>query len=121
MWSSDGEFLPNPNFRALIIEGDSKIMAKAEISPAQRMSPVLRYGLAVVSACIALAVALLLARYNFKNVADPLFLFAIAITSWLAGLRPAVLAVVLSGMANAYFSSSRFTVSRLHALMSRTL
>jgi PAS domain S-box-containing protein len=36
-------------------------------------------------------------------VADPLFLFAIAVTVWYAGIGPAILAVVLSGLADTYF------------------
>ena len=66
-------------------------------------SPVPRYGLAVASAAIAVGTALLLQHYNFRNVADSLFLFAIAIAVWFAGTGPAILAVVLSGLADAYF------------------
>jgi PAS domain S-box-containing protein len=36
-------------------------------------------------------------------VADPLFLTAIAIVVWYAGIGPAILAVVLSGLADTYF------------------
>jgi len=53
--------------------------------------------------CIALAGALLLGSYNFPDVADPLFLLAIAITVWYAGRGPAVLSLVLSSLANTYF------------------
>ena len=45
---------------------------------------VLKYGLAVVVVCMGLAAALLLERYNFTGVADPLFLFSIALTVWFA-------------------------------------
>ncbi len=54
-------------------------MSKPEISSRRMTSVVLRYGLAVLSVCIALSAALLLSHYNFPDVADPLFLFAIAI------------------------------------------
>src|SRR5215510_593855 len=64
---------------------------------------VLKYGLAVVVVCMGLAVALLLERYNFTGVADPLFLFAIALTVWFAGPRPGLLAVVLSALALTWF------------------
>jgi len=60
-------------------------------------SPVLRYSLAVLS--VSLGGALLLERFQYRNVADPLCLFAIAIAVWYAGIGPAILAVV------------RFTVS----------
>jgi PAS domain S-box-containing protein len=66
-------------------------------------SPLLRYGLAALSVSVALGVSLLLERFNFRNVADPLFLFAIAIAVWYAGIGPAILAVVLSGLADTYF------------------
>jgi PAS domain S-box-containing protein len=78
-------------------------MSKPEISSRRMTSVVLRYGLAVLSVCIALSAALLLSHYNFPDVADPLFLFAIAIAIWYAGRGPAILALVLSSLANSYF------------------
>jgi K+-sensing histidine kinase KdpD len=63
----------------------------------------LRYGLAVLSVGIALGTALLLARQDFPDVADPLLLFAIAMTVWYAGRGPAIVALVLSILANSYF------------------
>src|SRR3982074_624016 len=74
-------------------------------------SPVLRYGLAVLSVSVALGASLLLERFQFRNVADPLFLFAIAIAVWYAGIGPAIVAVVLSGLADTFFfnrASSHF-------------
>src|SRR5580704_5959647 len=64
---------------------------------------ILRYGLAVLSVALVVGTALLLEHYHFRNVADPLFLFAIALTVWFAGLGPAILAVALSGLADSYF------------------
>src|SRR3984893_16123783 len=66
-------------------------------------SPVLLYGLAVLSVSVALGGSLLLERFHFRNVADPLFLLAIAVTVWYAGIGPATLAVVLSGLGDTYF------------------
>ena len=66
-------------------------------------SAIQRYGLAVLSVSLALAAALLLNRYNFHSVADPLFLFAIAISVWYAGPAPAILALVLSSLADSYY------------------
>jgi PAS domain S-box-containing protein len=66
-------------------------------------SAVLRYGLALVSFGVALGLALLAQRYGFHNVEVPLFLFAVAVTTWSAGPRPAVLAVVLSIVFFDYF------------------
>jgi PAS domain S-box-containing protein len=67
------------------------------------MSAIQGYSLAGLSVSIALGVALLLQHYNFRGVADPLFLFAIAITVWYAGPKPAILALVLSSLADDYF------------------
>jgi len=66
-------------------------------------SPVLRYGLAVLSVATALGAGLLLECYHFREAAFPLFLLANAITCWYAGVRPAILAVVFSGLAFDYF------------------
>jgi hypothetical protein len=66
-------------------------------------SPFQRYGLAVLSVAIALGIALLLERYHFRGVEFPLFLFAIALTVWYAGLGPAILAVIFSSLAFDYF------------------
>ncbi|HWX15764.1 MAG TPA: ATP-binding protein [Chthoniobacterales bacterium] len=67
------------------------------------LSAIQRYGLAVLSVSVALGVALPLERFSFHGVADPLFLFAIAIAVWYGGLGPAILALVLSSLAVAYF------------------
>src|ERR1700682_4492905 len=78
-------------------------MARSNLALQLARSPVLRYGLAVLSVSVALGGSLLLERFQFRNVADPLFLFAIAIAVWYAGTGPAILAVVLSGLADTYF------------------
>jgi PAS domain S-box-containing protein len=78
-------------------------MARSNLELQNAPSPVLRYGIAVLSVSVALGVSLLLERFHFRNVADPLFLFAIAIAVWYAGIGPALLAVVLSGLADTYF------------------
>jgi PAS domain S-box-containing protein len=67
------------------------------------LSPIQRYGIAVLSVAIALGMALLLQRYNLGSVAFPLFLIAIALAAWFTGDGPAVLAVVLSCLAFNYF------------------
>src|ERR1700676_793729 len=78
-------------------------MARSNLELQIARSPVLRYGLAVLSVAVALGGSLLLERFHFRNVADPLFLFAIAVAVWYAGIGPAILAVVLSGLADTYF------------------
>jgi len=62
-----------------------------------------RYGLAVLSVGIALAAALLLQHFHFRDAAVPLLLFAGAVSSWYGGPGPAVLTVLLSLMGFAYF------------------
>jgi PAS domain S-box-containing protein len=62
-----------------------------------------RYGFAVVSVFLALLPALLLQHYKFHDVELPLFLFAVALTSWNAGAGPAALSIVLSTLCFDYF------------------
>src|SRR5580658_5473333 len=63
----------------------------------QKARPViLRYGIAAISVAVALGLALAAQRYEFREVALPLFLFAVALTAWYGGAGPAVLAVALS-------------------------
>jgi K+-sensing histidine kinase KdpD len=68
-----------------------------------KISAVQRYGLAVLSVAAALGAALLLEHFHFQEVGFPLFLFAIALTVWYAGVGPAILAVVLSSLVFDYF------------------
>jgi PAS domain S-box-containing protein len=56
----------------------------------------LRYALAILSVGVALAAALLLQYFHFRDAAIPLLLFAVAISSWYGRLGPAVLAAILS-------------------------
>lgn len=106
------------NFRAFasVVEMSQSVdvrrtMARSNLESQIARSPVLRYGLALLSVSVALGGSLLLERSHFHNVADPLFLFAIAVTVWYGGIGPAILAVILSGFVDTYFSSNRFTVS----------
>ena len=65
----------------------------------------LRYGVAVTSVALALLAALFLQHYKFRGVELSLFLFAIALTVWYAGVGPAMLATVLSILCFVYFFS----------------
>jgi PAS domain S-box-containing protein len=78
-------------------------MARPNLQLQLAHSPVLRYGLAATSFAIVLGLALLAQHYGFRNVEVPLFLFGIAVTVWYAGIRAAIFAVVLSGLAFDYF------------------
>jgi K+-sensing histidine kinase KdpD len=85
----------------------------AEHKPAvPKVAPaILRYGLAVGSVALGALTAFLLDKYHFRGVESPLFLFAIAVTVWYAGLGPAILAVVLSSVSfNYFFTEPRFSL-----------
>ena len=72
---------------------------------------ILRYGLAVGSVALGALTAFLLDKYQFRGVEYPLFLFAIAMTVWYAGVGPAILSVVLSSVAfNYLFTEPRFSL-----------
>jgi signal transduction histidine kinase len=74
-------------------------LSKLQLRIAQ--SPVLRYGLAVLSVSAALGGALLIERLQLRNIT--LFLFAIAVAAWYGGTGAAVLALLLSCISFAYF------------------
>jgi signal transduction histidine kinase len=75
------------------------------------LSAIQRYGLAILSVAAALGLALLVDRYNVRDVEAPLFLFAIALTAWYVGAGPAALAFALSSTAfNYYFTQPLHTL-----------
>src|SRR5262245_47062680 len=78
-------------------------MSKLEMPWRRVTSVVLRYGLAVVSVALTLGLALLAQFQTVHNLEFPLFLMAIAVTVWYAGVWPGVLAVGLSGLSFNYF------------------
>jgi PAS domain S-box-containing protein len=98
-------------------------MAQPDLQLQLARSPVLRYGLAVVSVAVALAGGLLVQHYKFHNVGlHSLFLFAVAITAWYAGVGPAALSIVLCGLCFDYFFaeplySFTFTLADVPALL----
>jgi PAS domain S-box-containing protein len=78
-------------------------------------SPILRYGFSVGCVAIALALALIIQFYGFRDVGLPLFVIAIALVTWHAGGGPSVVAVVLSTLCFDYFFTEplySFYVSR---------
>jgi PAS domain S-box-containing protein len=69
-----------------------------------------RYGLAVSSVAAALGISLFLYNHQFEAVEFPIFLFAIAVTVWYAGVGPAIVAVVFASLAfDYYFTEPRYT------------
>jgi PAS domain S-box-containing protein len=67
------------------------------------LTVIFRYALAVGSVALALALGLLLRHYDLNAAELPLFLFAVGITAWHGGMRPAVLSIALSSLAFDYF------------------
>jgi len=76
-------------------------MARSKLHLRIAQSPVLCYGLAVLSVSAALGGALLIERLHLHNIT--LFLFAIAVAAWYGGTRAAVLALLLSCISFAHF------------------
>jgi hypothetical protein len=81
LWGEVGRHGVNQN--ALYLAPINGAKCRSEVAMAQPKlqlqfahSAVLRYGLAVVSVAIAVAIALILQHYEFHDVALPLFLFA---------------------------------------------
>jgi signal transduction histidine kinase len=75
-------------------------------------SPILRYGLSVVSVAIGLGVALILQYYHFRDVELPVLTMSIALTTWYAGIGPSVLAIVLAmGCFNYFFVEPIYSLS----------
>ena len=71
-------------------------------------SPILRYGLSVVSVAIGLGLALALQQYRFHDVELPVLTMSIAVTTWYAGIGPSVLAIVLAVASFNYFFTEPF-------------
>ncbi len=67
------------------------------------LSTIQSYGLAALSVSVALGGALLLERFEFRDVEVPLFLFAVVVSAWYGGTGAAVLALVLSCVGFDYF------------------
>jgi PAS domain S-box-containing protein len=76
-------------------------MAHRTPSSLTPMPAMLRYGIAVLSAGIAIGLEFFLLRH-FEAKLTP-FLFAVAVTVWYAGTGPGVLAIVLSVLSLNYF------------------
>jgi K+-sensing histidine kinase KdpD len=76
-------------------------MAPSKLQFRIAQSPVLRYGLAVLSVSMAFGGALLIERFHLHNIT--LLLCAIAVVAWYRGPGAAVLALLLSCISFAYF------------------
>jgi PAS domain S-box-containing protein len=95
----------------------------SSIAHSQKTPPaILRYGLAAGSIAIALGPALVLQHYKFRDVEFPLFLFAVALTAWYAGVGPAVVSIVLASACFDFFFTEPlyslfFTFAQLPSLI----
>ena len=76
--------------------GVRRFLARWDRQFQRLQSPVVRYGLAIVSVTVALGLSLALQYYQFRGVEVPVLTLAIAVTTWYAGNGPAVVAIVLS-------------------------
>ncbi len=83
-------------------------IAQSKALPRKLLSAIRGYGLAMLSVAIALSVGLFLSAHNLHGVEFPLFMIAVAITSWQEGTGPAVFALVLSGLVFDYFFTAPF-------------
>jgi len=113
----------------VVHESRDKIQAKQAMAhwhprSASALPVILRYGIAVLSVAMALALALIIRR--FEGVAVTPFLMAIGLTVWHAGRGPGFLAIVLSLLSVEYFFTPplyqfRFELSNLPYLVVFTL
>ena len=83
--------------------GVRRTLARWNLQLQRIRSPILRYGFSVACVAIALGVALALQYYKFRDVGLPVFTLSIAVSTWYAGIGPAVLAVLLSSACFDYF------------------
>ena len=83
--------------------GIRSTLARWNLESQRIRSPILRYGLSVVSVAIGLGLALALQYYQFRDVELPMLNLAIAVTTWYAGIGPSVLAIVLAVASFNYF------------------
>jgi len=62
-----------------------------------------RYALAILSVLLALGISSFLFKHKIQGLEFPVFMVAIALTAWYAGVGPAVVALVLSILAYSYY------------------
>src|SRR6516225_3595219 len=83
--------------------GLKRTLARWNLESQRIRSPILRYGLSVVSVAIGLGLALTLQYYEFRDVELPVLSLSIALTTWYAGICPSVLAIMLAMACFNYF------------------
>ena len=88
--------------------GVRRTLARWNIESHGIRSPILRYGLSVVSVAIGLGLALMLQHYQFRDVELPVLTLSVALTTWYAGAGPSVLAILLATACFNYFFTEPF-------------
>jgi signal transduction histidine kinase len=94
----------------------NKSVRKPAMTQTKRYLPgvplvVQQYGLAVLSVAVALGISLFLSNHKIENVEFPVFLIAITVSVWYAGVGPAIVALVLAALAfDYYFTEPRYTL-----------
>jgi PAS domain S-box-containing protein len=81
----------------------SRAVSQSKSKFPKALSQIQSYGLAVLSVCLALGIALILARFQFRDVEVPLLLFAVALAAWFGGVGAAVVALLLACLSFDYF------------------
>jgi PAS domain S-box-containing protein len=105
-----------------VIETPESIQAKAEIKTLNkevqrlkertpRPSVILRYGVALLSVSAALILALWMESVLHSAAHVSLFLCAIMLSAWFGGIRPGVLAIVLSILGFAYILTPNYSLT----------
>jgi len=87
--------------------------SNARLVPGSASSVALRYGLPVVLVATAFGVERVLLHFHFPQLFATFAFTAIAITFWYGGMKPGILAAVLSAIVRGYFFDAQMTtVSR---------
>lgn len=85
-------------------------MSQVKIPESRRPLAVRQYGLALACVVAALAVNLALVNLKIVNLEFPIFMIAIALSSWYGGTGPAILTLLASSVAfNYYFTDPRYS------------
>jgi PAS domain S-box-containing protein len=86
----------------------SRAVSQSKNKFPKALSQIQSYGLAVLSVCLALGIALILARLQFRDVEVPLLLFAVALAAWFGGVGAAVVALLLACLSFDYFFTAPY-------------
>src|SRR5258705_448371 len=89
--------------KRLVDPSGGKSMSESQSLMRPAISPVYRYGIAVLAVAMALGIKLIVMYFNYPYPVSSSFLAAIAIAFWFFGEGPGVLSVLLSAIAFGYF------------------